>query len=350
MTIVTLTVSVALSVIPPPELRSFLARRDYDSAITYYRSRLPEGTRNTVDMRNLARVFEHMREYDSAVAWWSQASYYEPSNDSALVGRWNALVHRDEDDSSELLVTKSMIAFDAARLAQGKTARELTLAYDGHVLADSTKAVQVAERLTRLFPDSPRGYELIGSMFYDSLYPVWANDTVKIPIIRRFLVRYPRTEWRQTFYNFLLSSLFGLKDTQGLRQAAQEMTADDTLDPFRYRYAAALFNRLKLDRTTTAQYARRAIELEPKAKKPANKPPEQWDLEYPPLYCQARAALAEALMAEGLRTSAAELREAKTALDEALAHFRWDPQQEATPAQLYYLTGRFWDLADAYGY
>ncbi|MBM3313924.1 CRTAC1 family protein, partial [candidate division WOR-3 bacterium] len=54
--------------------------------------------------------------------------------------------------------------------------------------------------------------------------------------------------------------------------------------------------------------------------------------------------------AEGRRTSTAELRKAKTALDEALAHFRWDPQQEATPAQLYYLTGRFWDLADAYGY
>ncbi len=321
-------------------LEQVLARRAYEPAVKYLLPTLEHDSTDARTMRALARIYDHWHKYDSSVIWWERSLRFEPT-DSGIAGRWLALVRRDEKDSTRLLHTDSLVAREAGPYmmkdilgpAPGATMRELTLAYDGLSVSDTTQARVAAMSLTHKFPDSPRGYELVGVMFYDSLYPVWTNDTAKIPIIRRFLERYPVSEWRQTFYMFLLSSYFGLKDSDGLRAAAAEMTKDDTLDPFRYRYAAALFNRLKLDPETAARYALAAIRLEPSARKPTNKPREQWDLDYPPLYGSSRLALAEALKARG------KLDSAKTCLYDAVAQFRWDPQQEATPGPFYCLLG-----------
>ncbi len=333
MSVTILVLSVLSSAIPQPELHAFLARRDYDSAVSYYRSRLLREKTDVQDMRELARVYDHWHKFDSSLAWWDRVLEQHPDDDSAIVGRWNALYRRDEKDTTRFAATRLLIRDEASKYLYETTARYLTLLYDGMVLADSAIAERSAWLLAERFPESRRAWEVTGNLFYDSLYPVWTNDTLKIPIIRRFLAKLPRTEWRQTFYMFLLSSRFGLKDTAGLRADAAEMVADDTLDPFRYRYAAALFNRLKFDPKTAEAYARRAIELGPTATKPPNKPQEQWDLEYSVLYGGAQVALAEALTAQD------KLDEAKLVLSDAKLKFRWDTNSEWTPAPFYCLGG-----------
>ena len=328
-----LLLSVMLSVVPQPGLRTFLARRDYDSAVKYYLTRLSHDVSDVDDMSNLARVYDHWHKFDSSLAWWNRTLAQNPNDDSAIAGRWNALYNRDQNDSLKLAATKKQIASEASAFLAETTARSLTLAWDGLSMSDTLIAPRAGWLLMQQFPFLPRAYEVTGNAFYDSLEPVWTNDTLKIPIIRRFLDRLPRTEWRQTFYTFLLSSRFGLKDTAGLRADATEMVEDDTNDPFRYRYAAALFNRLKFDPRTAEAFARKAIALEPTAKKTSNKPQEQWDIEYPPLYGQAWLALAEALKLQG------RLSEAETWIEDAIKQFRWDPQQEATPGPFYCLLG-----------
>jgi tetratricopeptide (TPR) repeat protein len=318
---------------PGLPLEAALARRAYATTAEYLMGTLAHDSTNVFTLRCLARLYDHWHKYDSSLLWWERAHKLAPDHDSTITGRWNALYRRDEKDSARLAATKLLIRDEASEYLSETTARGLTLAYDGLALSDSGIAAQTAWLLAERFPDSPRAYEVIGSMFYDSLYLVWTNDTLRIPIIRRFLARLARTEWRQQFYMFLLSSRFGLKDTAGLRKDAAEMVADDTLDPFRCRYAAALFNRLKFDPETAARYALTAIRLEPKAAKPANKPPAQWDLEHPVLYGQARAALAEALMAQG------RLDEAAGWLRDAQAGFRWDVNSEWTPAPFFCLLG-----------
>ncbi|MCX6841262.1 MAG: CRTAC1 family protein [candidate division WOR-3 bacterium] len=333
MTATLLILSVLSSAVPQPDLHAFLARRDYDSAVQYYQTRLLRNAADVQDMRNLARVYDHWHKFDSSLAWWSRVLEQTPNDDSAIVGRWYALYRRDEKESLKLAATKRLIAAEASPFLAESTARSLTLAWDGLSLSDTMLAPKAGWLLMEQFPFSPRAYEVTGNAFYDSLNAVWTNDTLKIPIIRRFLARLPKTEWRQTFYMFMLSSRFGLKDTAGLRADAAEMIADDTLDPFRYRYAAALFNRLKFDPKTAEKYAREAIRLEPTAKKPPSKPQEQWDIEYPPLYGQARLALAEALMEQG------KLVEAKTWVTDAKNQFKWDNNSEWTPAPFYCLSG-----------
>ncbi len=343
MTATLLILSLLSSAVPQPGLHAFLARRDYDSAVQYYQTRLLRDSADIQDMRNLARVYDHWHKFDSSLAWWSRVLEHHPNDDSAIVGRWNALYRRDEKDTVKLEATKRQIATEAALFlrrsvipvaeVQANYWRRLTVAYDGLAISDSVQASTAAWMLAQEFPESPRGYEVTGNMFYDSLNPVWTNDTLKIPLIHRFLARLPKTEWCQTFYMFLLSSRFGLKDTAGLRADAAEMVADDTLDPFRYRYAAALFNRLRFDPETAARYALAAIRLEPNAKKSPNKPQEQWNIEYPPLRGSALLALAEALKLQG------KLAPAESSITEAIREFRWDTQQEATPGPFYCLLG-----------
>lgn len=322
----TLALSIILS---GPDLRQFLARRDYTRAVEYYSRQPPYPSA----LSNLARVYDHWHRYDSSLYYWQKVLELEPDNDSAIVGRWTALYRLQEKDTTRLTSVRQLIAEEAERFAMDSSVRGLTLAFDGLSLADTALARDVAAHLMALYPDSPRGYELIGAAFYDSLYPVWTNDTAKIPLLKRFLVRYPKSEWRQTFYMFLLSSRFTLRDTAGLRVDAAEAVADDSLDPFRYRYAAALFNRLKFEPKIAEHYARAAVRLEPLASKPANKPKEQWELEYPPLGWQSRLCLAEALMLQGRH------QEAKIWLEQGLQRFSWDPNQEATPAPLQCLLG-----------
>ncbi len=328
-----LILSALLSARPGPELRTFLARRADDSAVVYYSARLSRHVNDIEDMSNLARVYDHWHKFDSSLAWWNRVVEQYPHADSAITGRWYALYRRDEKDSLKLPETKELIASEASVFLSETTARSLTLAWDGLSISDTLLAPKVGWLLMEQFPFAPRAYEVTGNAFYDSLAPVWTNDTLKIPLIKRFLARLPRTEWRQTFYMFLLSSRFGLKDTAGLRADAAEMVMDDPTDPFRYRYAAALFNRLKFDPKTAEAYARKAIDWEPRTKKSPNKPREQWDIEYPPLRGSALLALAEALKLQG------KLAPAESSVARAIDEFRWDTQQEATPGPFYCLLG-----------
>jgi len=322
-----------LSAGPQPELGTFLARRDYESAVRYYTTRLAGQPDDVATVCNLARVYDHWHKFDSSLAWWNRVLDQAPDHDSAIAGRWYVMYRRDEKDSLKLPETKKLIATEASAFLAETTVRSLTLAWDGLSISDTVLAPRVGWLLMEQFPFAPRAYEITGSAFYDSLAPVWTNDTLKVPLIKRFLARLPRTEWRQTFYMFLLSSRFGLKDTAGLRADGAEMVEDDPTDPFRYRYAAALFNRLKFDPKTAEAYARKAIDWEPRTKKSPNKPQEQWDIEYPALRGSALLVLAEALKLQG------KLAPAESSVTVAKDEFRWDPQQEATPAPFYCLLG-----------
>jgi tetratricopeptide (TPR) repeat protein len=321
-----------------PELNHFLARQDYRSATAYYHRQLSRQPQNRAAVKNLARVYDHWHRYDSSLYWWQRALQLNPEDDSAVIGRWHALYNLYRQDSLRLDSVKAVINREAEKYFIDTTYRNLLLAFTGFNLGnDTVRAHRAASVLTFKYPDSAPVYELIGSMFYDSLYPVWNNDTAKVLVISRFLARYPRTEWRQTFYLYLLSSLYTLRDTIGLLHTTEAMLSDDSLDPFRYRYAAALFNRLKFRPETAERLARRAVELEPRAKKPKNKPPEQWQLEYPPLYGLARATLAEALILQNRH------QEALPWLKAALHQFRWDVQNEATPAPFWCLLGEVYE-------
>jgi len=298
MTSLLLLLAAAIA-IQQDTLRWFLARREYPQAVSFYQARIKKDPSDIRSLRNLARVYDHWHRFDFSLFWWNQALMLRPLDDSAAIGRWHALFHQAEKDSLHLAQARQLIVREAEAFLAETTAQSLATALVGLTLGDTLRAPAVAALLAERFPDSPGGYEVIGTMFYDSLYPIWTNDTLKVPYLRRLLRRFPRTEWRTTIYSYLLSSLYSLNDTAQVRLTAAEMVQDDTLDPFRYRYAATILNRMKIDPDTALRYAKKALLLAKSAKKPANKPQEQWELEFPQLSALAAVAAAEALKAQG---------------------------------------------------
>lgn len=321
-----------------PTLSNFLQQHDYPSAVQYCYREISKKTNDPLVVVNLARVYAHWHRFDSSLYWWEKALQLNPKDDSAIIGRWQALVQLHQRDTIRLDSIRDMIKIEAMPyFLDTASYRSQVLGYQGMSFADTSLCQKSVSVLTTLFPDSALSYELIGTMFYDSLYPVWNNDTLKILVISRFLARYPKTEWRQTFYFFLLSSLSGINDTLGLLDITRQMLTDDSLDPFRYRFAAALFNRMKFRHAIAELYARRAIELAPQAIKPKNKPLERWQLEYTPLSGLARSALAEALILQNRHRAALPY------LKEAIKQFRWDVQNDMTPSSFYCLLGEVYE-------
>ena len=156
MTATLLILSVFTSAVPQPALRTFLARRDYDSAVQYYRTRLLREVVDVADMRDLARVYDHWHKFDSSLAWWDRVLEHHPDDDSAIDGRWSALYNRDQKDSLKLVATKKQIASEVSAFLAETTARSLTLAWDGLSLSDTSLAPRVGWLLMERFPFSPR--------------------------------------------------------------------------------------------------------------------------------------------------------------------------------------------------
>lgn len=314
-------------------LAFYLARRDYTQALAVLMQRISADSSDAAALRDIARVYDRQRLFDSSLVWWQRALSAEQHNDSAVVGLWRAMLSHAGRDSTILAATRARIEADARARYVDSSAQKLSVAFEGFNMAGSPAADTAAMLLMTRFPDSPYGCRLIGEAFYDSLYPVWNNDTARAAVVRRFLERYTKTSWRTTFFQFLLSALTGLGDTTALLQTIHVAVRDDPHDPLRCRYAAALLNRLRLQPPLAESLARAAIVLEPFTVRPASMPAEVWELEFRPLRWSARVALAEALLNQG------RSQEARSWLSEALQQFVLDPQQEATPAPIHCLLG-----------
>jgi tetratricopeptide (TPR) repeat protein len=315
----------------------YLGKREYAKAITEYENILKQDPKSFAATKGIALVYHQKRDYDSAIVWWKKALSLNPKNDTTIVKCWEAMYKAVEKKPSELEKVKTKILQKAKAFMENPKEKDWTIAYDGLALVDTIEAKKVGEEICRRFPESEKGYELIGNAFYDSLYPIWTNDTQKVKVIERFLKKYPKTEWRFTAYQYLLSSLYYLKDFKPVKTMVQVLLKEDSLNPFVYQYAAALFLRSGIDTTEAAKFALRAIDLEPKYQKPKNKPIEQWELEKPLLYGNARMNYAQALILLD------NLKDAKQWINEAIEKTKLDDNNDATFGPYYSVLGQIYE-------
>lgn len=322
---------------PFNQAEKYLTQRLYSNAIAEYKKILINEPNNFAAIKGIAWVWHKKPDYDSAKVWWEKTLTLNPKNDTAIYRHWEAIYKIAEKNEIDLKKAKTRIAKEAKEFLKSANELDWAIGYDGLSLVDTIEAKKVAEELCRRFPESSKGYEIVGYSFYDSLYPIWTNDTLKVDVIERFLIKYPKTAWRFTAYQYLLSSLYYLKDYNQLRIKAQVFLMEDSLNPFAYQYVASIFLRSGIDTTFAAEYAKKAIDLEPIYQKPKNKPIEQWELAKPPLYGNARMNFAQALILLN------NLKEAKKWIQEAIKKTKLDDNNDATYGPYYYVLGQIYE-------
>ncbi|MBT4333868.1 MAG: hypothetical protein HOD64_11410, partial [Candidatus Cloacimonetes bacterium] len=75
---------------------------------------------------------------------------------------------------------------------------------------DSLKYEVIKEDLCFYYPESEKVYEFANEEYYDKMYPIWRNDSLKVIEINKLLEKYPKTNWRRTMYQSLCYSLYDM--------------------------------------------------------------------------------------------------------------------------------------------
>lgn len=322
------------------DAEELLARREYARAIRVYQDILVENPRDTLALEGLATVYTKKRDWQKAVQAWRKVHEILPYNVEANRQRWYALVQNAGDDSTKLAKVREEIDHDANSLAYHSLRFDLEtgalLRYYGLRIAeaDSDTVAAAEEAILRNYSQSKKAYEIIQEKFFDGLYPIWRDDTLKVEFLDEFLKKYPANEWRFSVYQYLLSSLKRLEDADGVRDYGERMLREDSLNPFAYDYLSYILQEMKIDTLRALELAKKAVVLEPQYSKPTHKPQEQWELERGSLSGTARREVATALMALG------RLDEAKKWIKKAISVMKPTVNEFATKASLHYTLGR----------
>ena len=322
----------------PEDGKELLARREYAKAARVYQDILAGNPRDTLALEGLAMVYTKRRDWQKSIKAWENLLKLYPHNVEANDQRWSALTQAAGDDSVRLGKAREMIREEA--LAFGEILKDkergFSLAYDGLRIAeaDSDEITHAGKTITDNYPQSKKAYDIIREKFFDGLYPIWRDDTLKVSFLDDFLRKYPANEWRFTVYQYLLSSLKRLEDADGVRDCGQRMLSEDSLNPFAYDYLSYIFQEMEIDTARALELAKKAVALEPQYPKPAHKPQEQWELERGSLPGTARREVATALMKLG------RLDRAKKWIKEAISAMKLTVNEFATKASLHYTLGR----------
>jgi len=75
---------------------------------------------------------------------------------------------------------------------------------------DTLRYENVKGALCFYYPESEKVYEFANEEFYDKMYPIWRNDSLKVIEINKLLEKYSKTNWRRTMYQYLTYSLHNL--------------------------------------------------------------------------------------------------------------------------------------------
>ncbi len=91
----------------------------------------------------------------------------------------------------------------------------LLLREAGILLDDSITIRQATDIVFDRYPGSAEAAEIAGDIFYDSLYPVWYDDSARVDVLENFVLNYGYYSdlWRSRAYRYLLSAVTGTADS-----------------------------------------------------------------------------------------------------------------------------------------
>ncbi len=315
----------------------FLKRRLYERALDEYRAILSVYPDDFETIKRIAHLYFKKRDWEKAARYYEKLISISKEKE-VILHLYKVKKNIISTDSLKLEGLKVEMKDLAKKFLHEEKNREeaLSTAYELFFLAD-TESLAIKpykEAIVKEFPNSKTGYQIIVNDFYNGLYPIWNNDTMKVDYLEYFLRKYPETEWRFIVYQYLLSSLFKLKRYDGMIEVGERLLNEESQDPFAYSYLSYLLLESGGDTGKAIKYARRAIELEPKYERSENLAVEQWELKKKALYGDVRMSLARGLLLKG------ETSESEKWIKDAIKNTHFGVNDYKSNGPYYYILGR----------
>ncbi|MCK4654164.1 MAG: VCBS repeat-containing protein, partial [Candidatus Cloacimonetes bacterium] len=199
---------------------------------------------------------------------------------------------------------------------------------------DSIKCEQLKTEIIARFPASEKTFELANKEFYDKVYPIWRNDSLKVEVISELIEKYSQSNWRRTMYQYLTYSLDNLKRTDELLQVLKDFRSSFPDDYKPYSQSARYLNKndIKLEK---------AIELAQKAHEMSNGypqldfyPEKEWNLEKRSAPVNTAAILSDILI------KLERFKEAEEILKKIIKNNQLGIDDETTPCHCYYFLAK----------
>jgi len=203
---------------------------------------------------------------------------------------------------------------------------------------DSLGAEKVKNAIITKLPRSKETFDFACTEFYDKIYPVWTNDSIKVIILPELFKKYPETNWRRTMFSYYISSLSNLKRYDELKTAL-----DDFIDAFPEDYlpysTSARYNFLDLSDTVKAlDHAYKAFDHSKIYPRLGYFPVMEWDLEKRSAKISAGSRLAEILIDKK------EYKKAFDILYDTIDNNLLGIDDECTLCRPYYLLGKAYSI------
>ncbi len=286
-------------------------RREYrfEEAIYLLKPILENDYQDVATLVEVARTYQAWREYEHAAAAWQNVLRQDAANVEFWKARWECLSGLAEKGLVDTMQVCKSITQEAEQTARFllKENRLEMLAISSRMALDTVRFVVYLDSLVRMFPDNQTGYDFLGEMFYDSLYPIWRDAEKKIHFCDKFTQEYPHSFWRNEAYRFLLSACEDAGRDDSLFLYAERWITEETASPLPYSATAAWCVRLDTLPVKAPSWSEKARELSKSYRFPDAKHPMQRTYETKRLWLSIHESLVWSLLKNGKTENALRL-------------------------------------------
>jgi tetratricopeptide (TPR) repeat protein len=202
---------------------------------------------------------------------------------------------------------------------------------------DSLKYKYYKKEIIAQFPASEKTFELANEEFFDKVYPIWRNDSLKVEVISKLIRKYPQTNWRRTMYQYLTYSLNNIGRIEELREILQEFRSAFPQDYKPFSQSARYLNRNDIEPKQALEFARQAHEISFDYPELDHFPPMEWRLEERSATVKTAALLADILIKQEF------YEEAEKILTAVIKNNKLSIDDETTLGACYYFLAKAYD-------
>ena len=225
-----------------------------------------------------ASSFEKEGNWSEVIVVLGKAVPLQPDSMGWQMRLWVAMTNAAGKDSANVASAHATIRTQGDYLAQSNALRDCYLSYFAASLLGDTTAEARSDRLIQLYPDSKEASDLIGSRFWDGMYPIWTNDSAKVPYFHAFIRKYSASDWAQYARRNLIASYFALGDTASAVSMARLMVYFAGDNPLVLAHGVAALMDVPGQEDSVRAWAERAYALREKLTRPSYYSVPEWAL------------------------------------------------------------------------